>query len=121
MNIDHAHADDLIEAPDLAVATGSGRATWDEKGNSIWEWQTSPGVYSRDISSQQMQALQSSELSLQDVTTQVDERGLWSRNAKSRLSQRIRHATELVMPMRGERPVKGGGFEHFLKRMGLPA
>jgi hypothetical protein len=121
MNIDHAHTDDLIEAPDLAVATGSGRATWDEKGNSIWEWQTSPGVYSRDISSQQMQALQSSELSLLDGTTHTEELGLWSRNATSPLSQRIRQATELVMPIRNERPAKGGSFEYFLKRIGLPA
>lgn len=121
MNIQSAHHDDLIDAPDLTVATGSGRATWDERGNSIWEWQTAPGVYSRDISLQQLHSLQAHNLSLQDGAPQRGELSLWSRNDQRRHAQRERPATEVVLPRRGVSANKSSGFEYFLKRLGLPA
>lgn len=55
---------DVVEAPDLFTATGTGRATVDERGNSVWEWQTAPGIYSREISAEQFQALQAPHLTL---------------------------------------------------------
>lgn len=119
MNTEHANMVDLIDAPDFAVETGSGRATWDERGNSIWEWQTAPGVYSRDISSQQLQELEAPSLRLLDGA-QVSVDTLWSRNAQGKLSARVMHTTELVMPMRSNRSNKGGSFDHFLRRLGLP-
>ncbi len=60
------HNTDLIEAPEFYENTGSGRATWDERGNTVWEWQTAPGIYSREVSAQQLQALQAAELHLID-------------------------------------------------------
>ena len=30
----------------------SGRVGYDERGNSVWEWQLETGVYSRDVSTQ---------------------------------------------------------------------
>ena len=119
MNAIDAQTTDLIEAPDLHTATGSGRATWDERGNSIWEWQTAPGVYSREISAQQLQALAANNLHLMDGVEHT-EATLWSRNARRTQNVRTRQATELVMPSRAHRPAQSG-FDMFLKRMGLPA
>lgn len=98
---------DVVDAPDLRVATGSGRATWDERGNSIWEWQTAPGVYSREISSQQLHALEATELSLAEVAPLEGEVTLWSRNTKQ-VAQRNKRTPSY-------------SFDTFLKRLGLPA
>jgi|GEM_PF-1901163 len=119
MNVIQEHAPDLIEAPDLAFTTGSGRATWDERGNSIWEWQTAPGVFSREISAQQLQALEANDLHLLDGVPHSQET-LWSRNARH-INARLAQVHEVIMPMRASRPTKASGFENFLKRMGLPA
>lgn len=116
MNIEQFHSSDMIDAPDLTVAACSGRATWDERGNSIWEWQTAPGVFSRDIDSNQLHALEARELCLMDGTHSVEP--LWSRNARRAPRK---PATELVMPMRSMRPSKSGAFDMFLKHLGLPA
>jgi hypothetical protein len=119
MNVINENTIDLIEAPDLAITAVSGRATWDERGNSIWEWQTEPGVYSRDISAQQLRALEANDLHLMDGT-QHSQDALWSRNAR-KFNARATQTTELVMPIRAPRPVKNGGFDNFLKLIGLPA
>ena len=59
---------DVIDAPDLQSPSNpkSGRASWDDRGNSIWEWQTHPGVFTRDISDHQLLQLQASHLTLVD-------------------------------------------------------
>lgn len=119
--MNNEHTIDLIDAPELGLASSSGRATWDERGNSIWEWQTAPGVYSREISSQQLQALEASELQLMDGAHPGSKETLWSRNAQGKLSVRIMYATELVMPSRIARAAKSSAFDNFLKRLGLPA
>ncbi|MGE0113339.1 MAG: hypothetical protein AB7T07_00420 [Steroidobacteraceae bacterium] len=121
MTTEHVHTIDLIDAPDLALDTSSGRVSWDERGNSIWEWQTAPGVYSRDISSQQLQALEARNLCLLDGSHAHTAEIAWSRNANGRLSARAVQANEVVMPMRGIRPNKSGSFDYFLRRLGLPA
>ena len=38
-------------------ASSNGRATWDDRGNSTWEWQTQPGIFTRDVDTQQIRAL----------------------------------------------------------------
>jgi hypothetical protein len=53
---------ELLDGPE----TRSGRATWDDRGNGIWEWQTQPGVYTRDISDHQLRQLEASNLTLAD-------------------------------------------------------
>jgi serine phosphatase RsbU (regulator of sigma subunit) len=56
---------DMIEAPDFDAAHDkSGRAVWDDQGNSTWEWQTQPGVYSAEIDTQQLRQLVSAQLEL---------------------------------------------------------
>jgi hypothetical protein len=49
-----------VEPDDLVTpqhAGRSGRAAWDERGNSIWEWQTAPGVFTREVDEAQMRTL----------------------------------------------------------------
>jgi hypothetical protein len=56
--------DDLIAGPVITGDDRSGRATWDERGNSVWEWQVEPGVYSREADTQRVRALQLVNLEL---------------------------------------------------------
>ncbi|WP_129776104.1 hypothetical protein [Peristeroidobacter soli] len=47
----------------------SGRISYDERGNSVWEWQLETGVYSRDISTQRLKKLDLNDLSIADTAT----------------------------------------------------
>jgi hypothetical protein len=48
----------------------SGRTAYDERGNSVWEWQLETGVYSRDISTQRLKKLDLNDLSIADTAIQ---------------------------------------------------
>ena len=48
----------------LANQAQSGRVKFDSRGNPVWEWQTSTGVYETNVSEEELSKLQSSELSL---------------------------------------------------------
>lgn len=56
--VDIGHGD----GPDAAT---SGRAAFDRRGTTVWEWQTAPGVYSRDASTTRVQKLQAPDLTLE--------------------------------------------------------
>lgn len=101
---------DVIDAPDFAESTRSGRVTWDERGNGIWEWQTAPGVFSRDISLQQLHALSTELTVVDEVQPQLP---VWTRRKSATSS-------EMVMSSR-QPPHPGNAFEGFLKRLGVPA
>jgi hypothetical protein len=45
----------------------SGRVSFDERGNSVWEWQLETGVYSRDVSTQKLKKLELDELSIAET------------------------------------------------------
>jgi hypothetical protein len=45
----------------------SGRVAFDSRGNPTWEWQTSTGVFGRDVSTQRLKKLEAKELSLVDT------------------------------------------------------
>lgn len=45
----------------------SGRATFDERGNSVWEWQLETGVYSKDVSTQRLKKLELDDLSIAET------------------------------------------------------
>ena len=47
-------------------ARKSGRAVFAEDGRGSWEWQTSTGVFTRDVTDQQLSALEASHLELVD-------------------------------------------------------
>lgn len=42
----------------------SGRAVFDEYGCTVWEWQTATGVFSRQVSDEQLSQLEAPDLSL---------------------------------------------------------
>jgi hypothetical protein len=54
----------------------SGRAAYDERGNSVWEWQLETGVYSRDISTQRLKKLDLDDLSIAETATHPRPPGL---------------------------------------------
>jgi hypothetical protein len=62
---------DVIDAPDLQSPSNpkSGRASWDDRGNSIWEWQTGPGVYTRELTIEQLRQLEASHLRIVEFPT----------------------------------------------------
>jgi hypothetical protein len=45
----------------------SGRATFDERGNAVWEWQLETGVYSKDVSTQKLRKLELDDLSIAET------------------------------------------------------
>jgi|HigsolmetaAR205D_1030408.scaffolds.fasta_scaffold00062_9 hypothetical protein len=45
----------------------SGRVTFDERGNSVWEWQIQTGVYSRDVSTQRLKKMEFGELAIAET------------------------------------------------------
>jgi hypothetical protein len=58
--------DTFGEDPTQAVHRASGRAAFGADGRSIWEWQTSTGVFTRDVTDEQLNALQATHLELVD-------------------------------------------------------
>lgn len=113
MNSNVLHQD-IIDAPEFRQQGLSGRATWDDRGNSVWEWQTAPGVFTREISSQQLQALEAVGLHLVDSAPgHIAVYTAWKRDYSAA------SVNELVMPAR-RKQIKAGGFDRFLKRLGLP-
>jgi hypothetical protein len=69
---------DVIDAAGLIEANHkSGRVVWDERGNSTWEWQTRPGVFTRDIDPEQLRKLEASQLRLVDSPPQNKSEGYW--------------------------------------------
>ncbi len=74
---------DVIDAADLVEGNSkSGRAAWDERGNSIWEWQTRPGVFTRDIEPEQLQKLEAGHLRLVDSPPQNKNEGCWLQHSE---------------------------------------
>jgi hypothetical protein len=52
-----------------AEAKQSGRVAFDSRGNPTWEWQTSTGVFGRDVSTQRLKKLEAKDLALLDTQT----------------------------------------------------
>lgn len=105
----HQNAD-IIDAPELHEHTRSGRATWDQRGNTVWEWQTAPGIYSKEISAQQLHLLQARELQLLDqypgVTSTFSH---WKRYYHHRHTPVCGQASELVIPARRKNAANSDG------------
>jgi hypothetical protein len=74
---------DVIDAAGLLEANPkSGRVVWDERGNSTWEWQTRPGVFTRDIEPEQLLKLEASHLRLVDSPPQTKYEGCWHHHSE---------------------------------------
>ena len=54
----------------------SGRVGFDERGNSVWEWQLETGVYSRDITTQKLKKLDLDDLSIAETAKHERPKGL---------------------------------------------
>jgi len=50
-----------------ADAQRSGRVSHDSRGNAVWEWQTSTGVFSREVNTQRLKKLSAAELKLAET------------------------------------------------------
>lgn len=70
-------------ANDAADPGRSGRIAYDERGNSVWEWQLETGVYSRDINTQKLKKLDLNDLSIAETATYERPAGLGSPSGKS--------------------------------------
>lgn len=57
-------------SPEGTADKRSGRVAFDDRGNSVWEWQIHTGVYSRDVNTQKVRKLDLDELSLEDTAVQ---------------------------------------------------
>lgn len=61
----------------------SGRVTFDERGNSVWEWQLETGVYSKDVSTQRLKKLELDELSIAETAISKRPPGLGGGDKKA--------------------------------------
>lgn len=61
----------------------SGRVAFDERGNSVWEWQLETGVYSRDVSTQRLKKLELDELSIAETAANKRPTGLAGGESKA--------------------------------------
>lgn len=59
----------------------SGRVAYDSKGNPVWEWETSTGVFDRNVSTQRLKKLEA-ELSLEDTQSVEKPKGLSLQDAE---------------------------------------
>lgn len=55
------------DGPPPASEKSSGRVAFDSRGNPIWEWETSTGIYGRDVSTQRLRKLEAKDLAIVDT------------------------------------------------------
>lgn len=117
---------DVIDAPDLIANAASGRAAWDERGNSVWEWQTQPGVFTRDISSQQLTQLEAAQLQLVDAFPHRNFQGLWIHDTDrapdtTYTPSDFERAIQSLARRPATQTAKRRGFDTFMRRLRLSA
>lgn len=102
-----------LPEPAAAEETGahrtrkSGRAVFSDDGRSIWEWQTSTGVFSQNITDEQLGRLEAPHLELVERAEQVQQR------ASDRPS---RAAPKTAAQARAKaRPVENGALRRLLR------
>ncbi len=61
----------LGQDPTQPLQGRSGRPSFGVDGRSIWEWQTAPGIFSREITDEQLRALQAPQLQLAEPSDAV--------------------------------------------------
>lgn len=53
--------------PNPEADKSSGRVAFDARGNPVWEWQTSTGIFGRDVSTQRLKKLEAKDLAIVDT------------------------------------------------------
>lgn len=72
----------------------SGRVSYDERGNPVWEWKLETGVYSRDVTTDRLKKLELNDLSIADTAKHARPPGLGGDSS-------------------GSDPMPGGGFNPY--------
>ena len=78
----------------------SGRAVFSDDGRSVWEWQTSTGVFSQNISDEQLGLLEAPHLELVDSGDSAGKKDEWTQT-----SDRLRRTAVTVATMPKRAPV----------------
>jgi len=60
--------DDKADAPNPPSEKKSGRVTFDARGNAVWEWSMSTGIFGRDVDSERLKKLEAADLKIADDT-----------------------------------------------------
>lgn len=60
-----------IEAP-TSTERKSGRAVFDNDGRSVWEWQTATGVFTRNVTDDQLTMLSTVELEIEETSREAE-------------------------------------------------
>jgi hypothetical protein len=76
-------ADDKAATPRAPIEKKSGRVTFDARGNAVWEWSMSTGIFGRDVDSDRLKKLEAPDLKIAEdppqksksFGTSPDERG----------------------------------------------
>jgi len=58
--------DDKGETPDVSTEKKSGRVTFDARGNAVWEWSMSTGIFGRDADTDRLKKLEDPDLKIAD-------------------------------------------------------
>ena len=75
--------DDKSETSNAPADKKSGRVTFDARGNAVWEWAMSTGIFGRDVDSERLKRLEAPDLKIAEDApqkgksfgTSVDQRG----------------------------------------------
>lgn len=76
--------DDKSASSSSPAEKKSGRVTFDARGNAVWEWAMSTGIFGRDVDSERLKKLEAPDLRIAEdqpqkgktFGTSVDDRGL---------------------------------------------
>jgi hypothetical protein len=112
----NSHDNDVIDAPAITRDYSSGRAAVDSRGNSVWEWQTAPGVYSCNADTQRVRALQVADLELLEAKAPGSEHAFGACAAKDYPSR-----VGINLPSRGknlpeQKPQRNGLIKRLIGR-----
>jgi hypothetical protein len=74
---------DQADSSEPSTERKSGRVTFDARGNAVWEWSMSTGIFGRDVDSERLKKLEAPDLKIADdppqksrtFATSPDERG----------------------------------------------